>query len=232
MKLDPELFKVVAKRGMQVLTSLILMMIVFFISAGRVDLVRVWAYFGIYLLAIFFNLVVLFKYNPEVIKARSVIVKGKMKWWDKLFAVLYFIFMLAVPAVCGYDIRVHSTDLKLEYYIMGIVIFIVGWGFTTWALVVNKFFEGGVRIQKERDHRVISTGPYSLIRHPGYAGMIVFYLSMPLGLGSFYGLIPAFLIAANFCFRTYFEDKMLRGELKGYVEYSKKVRYRLIPGIW
>lgn len=225
-------WRAAVNRGAQVLFSLLLMVALFFLSAGRSDLPLAWIYFGLYFVSLAINMVIFLKYNPEVVKARAEMLKGEMKWWDKVYAVLYMLFMFILPVVCGLDVRFKASALGIEYYLAGVLLFIAGWSFTSWALVVNKFFEGAVRIQKERDHKVVSTGPYAIIRHPGYAGMIVFYASMPLGLGSLYGLVPALLIAASLIFRTHFEDELLQKELKGYKEYAKKVRCRLVPGIW
>jgi len=224
--------KAVAKRGAQVLFSLFLMMALFFLSAGRSYLPRVWFYFGLYFVSLVMNMATFLKYNPEVVKARSEIIKGEMNWWDKVYAVSYLLLMFALPVVRGLDVRFNVSALGIEYYIAGIILFIAGWSFTSWALVVNKYFEGAVRIQKERDHKVVSAGPYAIIRHPRYPGMIVFYASMPLGLGSLYGLVPALLTALALIFRTHFEDQMLQKQLKGYKEYAKQVKYRLVPGIW
>jgi len=233
MEKNTAFWKAAAKRGAQVLFSMLLMAALFFLSAGRLDLPRVWFFFGLYLVSLLINMVIFLKYNPEVVKARSEMIKiGEMKWWDKVYAGLYILLMFALPVVCGLDVRFQASALGIEYYLAGILLFVAGWSFTSWALVVNKFFEGAVRIQKERGHKVVSTGPYAIIRHPGYSGMIVLYLAMPLGLGSLYGLIPALLLAAAFVFRTHFEDEMLQKELKGYKEYAKKTRYKLLPGVW
>ncbi len=104
--------------------------------------------------------------------------------------------------------------------------------FVAWAMVENKFFETTVRVQKERGHRVVTTGPYAIVRHPGYSGMILFYGRAPFAIGSFYGLIPALLLDVALIFRTYFEDGILYKELPEYKEYTKKVSYRLVPFIW
>ncbi|MCX6773969.1 MAG: isoprenylcysteine carboxylmethyltransferase family protein [Candidatus Micrarchaeota archaeon] len=224
-------WKAAVKRGAQVLFSMLLMFGLFFLSAGRTDLPGAWLFFGLYIISLFFNMLIFLKYNPEVIEARSEMLKGRMKWWDKVYAWLYIILMFALPVVCGLDVRSGAT-LGIGYYLAGVLLFIAGWTFTSWALVVNKFFEGVVRIQKERKHRVVTIGPYAIVRHPGYLGMIVFYAAMPLGFGSLYGLVPALLLAAAFVFRTHFEDEFLQKDLKGYKEYAKKVRYRLVPGIW
>jgi len=231
-KTNAAFWKAVAKRGGQILFSLLLMVALFFLSAGRLDLPGAWFFFGLYFVSLVINMVIFLKYNPEVVKARAEILKGELKWWDKVYVVLSVLFVFALPAVCGLDVRFAAPTPSIEYYLAGILLFVVGWSFTSWALVVNKFFEGAVRIQKERGHKVITTGPYVIVRHPGYAGMILFYLAMPFGLGSLYGLIPALLLAATFVFRTHFEDEFLQKELKGYKKYCKSTKYRLIPFVW
>jgi protein-S-isoprenylcysteine O-methyltransferase Ste14 len=102
----------------------------------------------------------------------------------------------------------------------------------TWAEAVNKFFEPFVRIQTDRGHHVIDTGPYAIIRHPGYALSFPFFLGIPLALGSLWGLIPAILMSTFLVVRTILEDRTLQEELPGYEEYARRVRYRLVPGVW
>lgn len=231
IKKDVAFWRAVAKRAAQVLGGLFLMMAVFFLSAGRIDLPRAWLFFGLYFVSVLFNMVIFLKFNPEVIRARSEIVRGEMKWWDKIFAVLYILFGLMMFIVCGLDAgRFRLSSLGMEFLAVGVMMFVTGWLFTSWALVENKFFEATVHVQKEQE--VVSTGPYAIIRHPGYAGMILFYGCASLILGSLYGLIPALLLALSFVMRTYFEDKMLYEELPGYKEYTKKVRYRLVLFVW
>jgi protein-S-isoprenylcysteine O-methyltransferase Ste14 len=135
--------------------------------------------------------------------------------------------------ICGLDVgRFNISSTGVEFFAVGIIIFAVGWVFVAWSMVENKFFETTVRIQNEKDQRVVSTGPYAIVRHPGYVGMILFYGCAPLIIGSFYGLIPALLLAFAFIFRTHFEDKTLYEKLPGYKEYTRKVRYRFFPFIW
>lgn len=231
-KLDSDFWKAAAKSRGQIVFGLLLMFALFFLSAGKTDIPRAWFFFGFCLAGLAINMMILLKYNPEVIKARSQLIKSEMKWWDRVFAVLYLFFMLAIPAVCGLGIRFGAPELPIGYYIAGIILSAVGLGLSTWGLVVNKYFEGPVRIQKERGHKVITTGPYAIVRHPGYAGLIMFYFAMPFGLESFYGLIPALLLAFAFVFRIHFEDEFLQKELEGYKEYCKKTKYRLIPFVW
>ena len=102
----------------------------------------------------------------------------------------------------------------------------------TWAEAVNKFFEPTVRIQTDRGHRVIDTGPYAIVRHPGYVSGFLVFIGMPLCLGSLWALIPAVLVCLLLVVRTIWEDQTLREELAGYEEYAQRVRYRLIPGVW
>jgi protein-S-isoprenylcysteine O-methyltransferase Ste14 len=109
--------------------------------------------------------------------------------------------------VCGLDVgKLRVPSIGMEFLVAGVIFSVVGWGFLVWAMVENKFFETAVRVQKEKEHRVISTGPYAIVRHPGYVGMILFYGCAPFIIDSLYGLIPALLIAVAFIFRTYFED--------------------------
>lgn len=233
VEMGASFWKAVARRAVQVLGSLFLLMTVFFLSAGRTDLPRAWLFFGLYFVSLLFNMVIFLRFNPEVIRVRSEIFKGEMKWWDKLFAVLYILFLLLLFIVCGFDVgRFRLSSLGMEFLAAGLIIFVVGWVFIAWAMVENKFFEATVRVQKEREHRVVSTGPYAIVRHPGYAGMILFYGCAPFILGSLYGLVPALFLSAAFVFRTYFEDRTLYEELPGYKEYTKKVRYRLVPFVW
>jgi len=113
-----------------------------------------------------------------------------------------------------------------------IILYIIGQIIVLWAKRTNKFFSSVVRIQKERGHTVCKDGPYSYVRHPGYVGGIIYTLAFPLVLGSFWGLAINLLILIPVVIRTYLEDKTLQKELDGYLEYTKEVKYRLIPKIW
>ena len=103
---------------------------------------------------------------------------------------------------------------------------------STWVYSVNKFAEPGVRIQTERGHKVIETGPYAIVRHPLYLASLFLIGGIPLTLGSFWALIPVAVGTMVLLVRTALEDRMLHRELDGYKEYASRVRYRLIPGVW
>lgn len=96
----------------------------------------------------------------------------------------------------------------------------------------NRFFSGIVRIQTERGHQVISTGPYRWMRHPGYAGVLLLYLATPIFLDSRWAFLPALFLTVVLLIRTNLEDKALQNELEGYWAYANRVRYRLLPGVW
>ena len=115
---------------------------------------------------------------------------------------------------------------------LGYALLITGMVGVTWAESVNKFFEPTVRIQTDRGHRVIDTGPYAIVRHPGYVSAFLSSSACPFALGSLWALIPAILLCLLLVVRTIWEDRTLREELAGYEEYAQRVRYRLIPGVW
>jgi protein-S-isoprenylcysteine O-methyltransferase Ste14 len=112
------------------------------------------------------------------------------------------------------------------------VVLLLGYSFSSSAIVENRFFSGTVRIQSERGHHVVSTGPYRFVRHPGYAGALWGYLVIPLLLDSAWTFIPAVLLVGVLILRTALEDKTLQEELPGYKEFAQKTRYRLVPGLW
>jgi protein-S-isoprenylcysteine O-methyltransferase Ste14 len=96
----------------------------------------------------------------------------------------------------------------------------------------NPFFEGTVRIQKDKDHKVISTGPYRIVRHPGYFGMLLGSLPIPFAFGSICSFIPVSIMILLVFLRTFYEDKTLQNELEGYKAYCQNVKFRLIPFLW
>ena len=205
-----------------------------FISAGRINIFRAWCYLVISFIGMFGGIAVVSKFDPELINQRGLCKKKDTEDWDKIILRIYVIFGFWVPPViAGLDVgRFQWSNLGIGFGIVGCVLFILGSVFIHWAMLVNRHFEGSVRIQKDRGHRVITTGPYRIVRHPGYVGAILFGISTPLIIGSAYGLIPGGIAVILLIIRTSLEDKLLRSELNGYVEYTKRVRYRLLPGLW
>jgi protein-S-isoprenylcysteine O-methyltransferase Ste14 len=209
--------------------------VLFFAAAGRLDLPRAWAYIIVQALIMTFIFILMFFRFPEM--AEVVNARGEMKMpkvWDKLFAVFYTIItIILLPLIAGLDVgRFGWSELNLWWMGLGFFLLFFSLFVSEWALIENKFFELGVRIQKERGQKVVSTGPYAIVRHPGYIAFILLYTSFPLIVGSFYALSASLLTAILLVFRTALEDATLQRELEGYVEYTKKTRYRLIPLIW
>ena len=137
-----------------------------------------------------------------------------------------------LPVAALDDGRYHWHPVPWWVCGIGYVLLIAGLAGLTWAEAVNKFFEPTVRIQADRGHTVIDTGPYAIVRHPGYVAAGPLVLGMALSLRSYWALIPALLTCLLLVVRTVWEDRTLREELPGYKEYVRRVRYRLVPGVW
>jgi len=187
-----------------------------------------WLYIGIAAATVLINLVCLLRWNPELIAKRSRFGKGT-KVWDIVWLAVWGPVVVSVYVVA---IREGNMGLPGIGWLLGTAVFIPGWALVIWAMVVNPFFEKTVRIQTEREHRVISEGPYAYIRHPGYVGFAGWFMSTPLLLSSNWAFIPAVLSVIGLVVRTALEDRMLRLELPGYADYATRVRFRLVPGIW
>jgi len=156
------------------------------------------------------------------------------KSWDKVLAPLMAVSIgFPMVIVAGLDHRYNwSPEFPLWLIVVGFIFISFGYAFATWALAENKFFSSVVRIQTERGHVVCDSGPYRFVRHPGYAGNIPPLLGIVLALGSVWTLIPALAALIIAVIRTALEDQTLQEELSGYRDYVRRVRYRLIPGIY
>jgi protein-S-isoprenylcysteine O-methyltransferase Ste14 len=172
--------------------------------------------------------------HPDLIeeRARSMELEGA-KPWDKILAPAVAFGSLIILAVAGLDHRLGWTlPFPMTLQIIAIVVIGLGFVLSSWALIENRFFSGVVRIQKDRGHQVVSTGPYRFIRHPGYAGALLAFIVTPLLLGSAWAFLPAILLVGALVLRTALEDATLQQELPGYREFARKTRYRLFPGLW
>jgi protein-S-isoprenylcysteine O-methyltransferase Ste14 len=169
--------------------------------------------------------------NPEVVVARIRFHRGT-KRWDRILLCFLVPAVYAVFLVSALDYGRHWWPVPWWVCGIGYVLLLVGVGILTWAQAVNRFFERTVRIQTDRGHKVIDTGPYAIVRHPGYVGFMLFFVGSALCLGSLWALIPAGLASALLLPRTRWEDQTLQAELPGYQEYAQRVRYKLIPGVW
>jgi protein-S-isoprenylcysteine O-methyltransferase Ste14 len=199
----------------------------FFGSAGRWDLPLAWACLGVY--AGFMVLAQLLM-GPELRRERMNPAPGGI---DRQIRWMMLPFILGYWVVAGLDIRWHGSEIiPPGWQVFGLAGLTVSLGLVLWALTQNRFFSPVVRVQTERGHRLITSGPYQFIRHPGYLGGVGSALCGAIALGSWWALIPATGVVGVLVRRTILEDRFLHRELAGYQEYARKVRYRLLVGIW
>lgn len=223
----------ILKRARQLVIQVLLVAGILFISSGRLDWWMAWVYLGIFVVGVIVNAVILMRINPELIAERAQGYQEDTRDWDKVLASLWGLMSLVALLVAGLNMRfAWSSQIPWGVQLVALVFVVLGFGFSSWALVSNAFFAGAVRIQEERGHTTVSEGPYRFVRHPGYVGWIVSGVALPLMLGSVWALIPAVLAAAALVIRTALEDRTLQEELHGYTDYAQRVRYRLVPGIW
>jgi protein-S-isoprenylcysteine O-methyltransferase Ste14 len=173
--------------------------------------------------------------HPGLMAERAQPLKGPgVKPWDKILAPLMALSLgLPLFIVAGLDHRFGwSPDFPVWSNVTGLLLVAAGYAFGSWALAENQFFSAVVRIQGERGHVVCDTGPYRIVRHPGYAGNTIPPFAMAGALGSVWVLIPALVALVVTVIRTALEDRTLQDELAGYDQYAKRVRYRLWPGVY
>lgn len=222
--------KISGKLILKSLTFIILIIVVVFISAGRLDYWQGWAYVG---LNIVFLLLAYLTLSSDLIQERLEPEKGVEKW-DRLLqkvSIPVFLVILIISTLDGGRFHWHP-QIPSYITIVGIFFYIIGQAIFLWAKNVNKFFSAVVRIQKDRGQTVCKEGPYRYIRHPGYLGSLIYLSVTPLVLGSFWGLILVIIPFILLLIRTNLEDDTLKKELDGYTEYAREVQYKILPGIW
>jgi protein-S-isoprenylcysteine O-methyltransferase Ste14 len=202
-----------------------------FAFAGRLDWWRGWLFFGSLLLIAVASFAVLQRKNPDLMRRRLEWRPG-VKRFDKFVLAATIVCFLGFFAVAGLDARYGWSQLSAAWVWPGIALELLGFVPIYLAIVENPFVETQVRIQTELDHHVITTGPYRVVRHPMYAGLMLLLPGCALILGSAWGLAPLAMLMATLIIRTVLEDGALRRELPGYEEYCTRTRYRLVPGVW
>jgi protein-S-isoprenylcysteine O-methyltransferase Ste14 len=218
---------------MLVLTAVLFLAL--FLSAGTFDWPMAWVFVIITVVMTIGGRLLLLHRSPDLVAERAAYAeKQDAKAWDRVLMPLIAIYgPVLILVVSGLDLRFGwPPELPPWVEIAGVILLVLANAFATWAMLVNRFFSGVVRIQHDRGHTVIAEGPYRWVRHPGYAGGVVGDLAIPLMLGSPWALIPGVLTACLVVLRTALEDRTLQAELSGYAEYSQQTRYRLLPGVW
>jgi protein-S-isoprenylcysteine O-methyltransferase Ste14 len=200
----------------------------------RWDWWEAWVYAIIGILGFAISRVLAARRYPDLIAERARFMQHEnAKPWDKLLAPFLGLGGGLVMLVAGLDALFGwSPTYSLPLKILSLVIILAGYALGSYALIENRFFSGMVRLQIDRDHQVVSSGPYRWMRHPGYAGALLTYLATPLFLDSGWAFLPTVFIAILLIIRTYLEDRFLQDELEGYREYARRIRYRLLPRVW
>ena len=193
-----------------------------------------WVYAIIGILGVAISRVLAARRNPDLLAERARFLQHEdAKPWDKLLSPMVGFGGGLIPLVAGLDALFGwSPPFSTPVKILALVIILVGYSLGSYALIENRFFSGMVRIQTDRGHQVVSSGPCRWMRHPGYAGALLTYLATPLFLDSRWAFLPAIFITIVLVIRTSLEDQVLQDELQGYRDYTKRVRYRLLPGVW
>jgi protein-S-isoprenylcysteine O-methyltransferase Ste14 len=176
----------------------------------QLDWWEAWIYAIIAILSFAISRALAARRHPDLLAERARFLRHEdAKAWDKILSPLVGLGGGLILLAAGLDV-------------------LFNWS----ALFENRFFSGMVRIQSDRGHQTVSSGPYRWMRHPGYAGGLLLYLATPLFLDSRWAFLPAVFLTIVLVIRTNLEDKTLQDELGGYREYASRVHYRLLPGVW
>jgi protein-S-isoprenylcysteine O-methyltransferase Ste14 len=151
---------------------------------------------------------------------------------DKKLLVVFAIVNLVWLIVIGLDRRFHLSHMPIAWQVFGLALLILSSAFIAWVFSENSFAAAVVRVQSERGHHVISSGPYAFVRHPMYSGAILFMAGIALLLGSWWGTAMSLIFIVLFGIRARIEENTLTTGLPDYADYAARVRYRLVPGLW
>lgn len=221
------------KRLLEILISAVVMSVLLFISAGRLDWWPAWAYLGSWILLLIGEYVWITFVNPDLIEVINM--RGRtpktLKPWDRIL-ILYLPLPFLMAIVGGLDGgRFGWSSIPFLLQVLGFVMSLVGYVLGVWALFQN-VPSLTTKVGIEKNMKICSTGPYAYIRHPMYAGVIIGFIGNPLLFGSYLALIPGFLLILIIIYRTIFEDRDLQAEVPAYRNYVKKVKFRLVPWVW
>jgi protein-S-isoprenylcysteine O-methyltransferase Ste14 len=200
--------------------------------AGRLDWLGAWALAAFFFFYLLFVLIWGTRNAPELLDERGS-KAANVKNWDKIIMKLYSFLLISLFILASLDAgRFRWSHTSAQWQISGGLIVVLAGGIIFWCFRTNAFLSSRARIQDDRGHSVVRSGPYRYVRHPMYISLIILMPGVALLLGSWWALAPAGMIAILFVIRTGLEDRMLREELPGYQDYASSVRYRLLPGMW
>ena len=220
-----------AQAWLSLVVLTVVMGLLLFIPAGTINYWQAWGYLLIFMGASFLTTLYLMKKDPALLNRRmrggpTAEKRGTQKL-IMLFTSICFIALLVVPAL---DHRFRWSTMPLSWVIVGDVLVAIGFYFIFLVYKENTFTSATIEVAA--DQKVISTGPYAIVRHPMYASALLYLVGTPLALGSCWGLLALSAMMPFLIWRLYDEESFLSGNLPGYTEYQKMVRHRLIPFIW
>lgn len=200
----------------------------------RWDWREAWVYAIIAVLGFAVSRVLAARRHPDLLAERARFMRHEnAEPWDRVLAPLAALGSGLLPLVAGLDARFEwSPTFSPPLKVVALAAILGGYALGSYAMIENRYSSGMVRIQADRGHHVVSSGPYRWVRHPGYAGSLLVYLTTPVFLDSAWAFVPAAFLTIAMVIRTELEDRTLREQLEGYREYARKVRYRLVPGVW
>lgn len=206
----------------------VILMPLFFIPAGTWNYWQAWLYLITMTLLMLITVLWLVKNDPALLERRM---RMREQQSQQRYVIAFsLIFMLLAFILPGLDIRFGWSQMPAWVAILGDVIVVAGYQMVFWVFRTNSYTSRIVEV--EAGQKVISSGPYALVRHPMYVGAILTYAFSPMALGSYWAVLPGLLILPVLVFRIINEEKLLMSDLDGYCEYTQKVKYRLLPGIW
>jgi protein-S-isoprenylcysteine O-methyltransferase Ste14 len=213
----------------------ILLLLAPFLASGDWTWNLGWIYTGSMILYTLVSRIIAIRLHPGFARERVTAgAKPDTKGWDRWIVPLVALWLpLVAVLLAGLDRRLGwSASLPGGVHWLGLALFSFGSTIGTWAMAVNAFFSSHVRIQKDRGHAVVATGPYAIVRHPAYVTGMIAMCGIPFLLDSLVAFAPILPLCIGIVVRTALEDRTLIAELPGYREYARKVRFRLLPGVW
>jgi protein-S-isoprenylcysteine O-methyltransferase Ste14 len=218
---------------MKVLVTLATLIGFMALLAGRLDWIAGWTFLGIFTVYSLVLFVWLSRIDPELARERQHDTDERNQPYERVIIPVMVMLELALLVIAALDGgRFGWSTVPVWVRAIGWSLLAVTGTMLPWVFRTNTFASGVGRIQDDRDHRVITGGPYRFVRHPMYVGVIVAFIGLPLALGSWWALIPGVLLILTFIYRTWREDQFLTASLPGYEDYAQHTRYRLLPGIW
>lgn len=205
---------------------------ILFLCAGKINYIQGWIFLTTNIITALMNFLTI-RNDSNLMIERSKVGDGA-KLWDKIILGISGITYLTSVVIAGLDSGRFQWSPYFHWYIyaIGIILTIIGQVIFLIARKENKYFSSVVRIQTDRGHSVCDTGIYKIVRHPGYLGMTISLVALPLLTGSAWSIIPIVIAVILLFIRTYLEDEALKKELLGYTDYAKRTRHRLVPKIW